>query len=200
MNGLNRYSIEMPEDDDRSEKNPNHQEHRRVMDRHQLHFIKILRKIPIFSELTVPQFAMILNICSKRALKEGEVLFRADEESDEMYLLITGVLKVTFRDGREFSRIKPLGIVGEMGIFTGEYRSATVEALTDSIVLCIHRIELMRLFEKDTLLANHVLKNVIRDLSKKLRNNNIIIEEMRQETVTGEFTRIISNVFAEDQD
>ncbi len=193
MNELRRYSDDTPEE---SRFRP--EQERRVLERHQVHFIKILRKIPIFRDLTVPQFGTILNICSKHLLKEGDVLFRADEESNEMFLLITGVLKVEFRDGREFSRIHPLGIVGEMGIFTGEHRSATIEALTDCIVLSIHRTELMRLFERDTLLASHVLKNVIRDLSEKLRTNNVIIEEMKQETVNGEFTRVMKNAFVEE--
>ena len=76
-------------------------------------------------------------------------------------------LKITFMDGKSLSLIKPVGIVGEMGIFTGEPRSASVSAATDCLLFTIHRKELFKTFEKDSFLALQILMNVIKDLSNR---------------------------------
>ena len=174
-------------------------EDQRVIAKNYYQFIKILKKIPIFKELTIQQFQMILNICSKQFYKKNEKLFLKGDDSHEMFILIQGELKITFRDGKEFSRIHPVGFVGEMGIFTSQPRSATVEAATDSILLTIHKTELFKLFEKDCFIATHILMNVIKDLSCKLRNDNIIIEELRQMSFPGDFTKVLSKILTENE-
>ena len=90
-------------------------------------------------------------------------------------------------------------IVGETGNFTGGSRSASVEAETDCILLIIQKRELVRLFEKDCFLAVHSLMNVIKDLSHKLRINNVIIEELHQLTLPGDFSKILSKTLEENE-
>jgi CRP-like cAMP-binding protein len=165
-----------------------------------IHFrlMDILRKIPVFRNLTVDQFTRILSICTKLPLRRHQPLCLEGEDSHELYVLLTGHLSVMGRDGEELSGIDPIGIVGEMGMFTGDKRSATVEATEDSIVLVIRKSDLMSLFAEDHNLAVQVMTNVIKDLSNKLANNNIIIEELRQvahpETLTQVFKQIADDV------
>ena len=173
---------------------------RRVTVKNYYRFIKILEKIQVFENLSVDQFQKILNISSKRTYKKDENLCMTGEDAYEMYILIAGELKIAFTDGKEISRIQPVGIVGEMGIFTGEPRSASVVANTDCIVLTINKIEILRLFQKDCILAMQILMNVINDLSRKLRNNNVIVDEMRQICMPGEFTKILSKILMESED
>ena len=135
---------------------------RRVALKNYYRFIKILEKIPVFENLSVDQFQKLINICSKRNYNKGDQLCIEGEESYEMFILLEGELKVTMPDGKEISRIKPVGIVGEMGIFTGETRSASVLASTDSIVLIINKPELLCLFQQDCILAARILMNVIK--------------------------------------
>ena len=97
-----------------------------------------------------------------------------------MYILIKGELIVTSAQGKEYSRIKPGGIVGEMGILTDKPRSASVVTATDCIVISINKNEFINLLKKDTVLTIRILINIINDLSEKLRNDNIIIEELKQ--------------------
>ena len=165
---------------------------RRAVARNYYQFIKILRKIPIFNDLNIDQFQKILNICSKNVYKKGEKIFIEGEHSLKMYILLDGEIKITFFDGKELTRIKPVRIVGEMGIFTREPRSASVETLTDCILLIIQRTEIFKLFEKDCLLAVKILMNVIKDLSEKLRKNNVIIDELRHVALPGDYSKILS--------
>ena len=100
------------------------------------------------------------------------------EESKNMFILLKGKLSIRFASRIEWQNISPLRVVGEMGIFTGEKRSASVISETECIVLNFSKVELFNLFNNDMDLNNKILLNVIKELSKKMRNDNIQIEEL----------------------
>ncbi len=67
--------------------------------------------------------------------RPGEMIVREGDESDELFLVVTGSVHVsrTGRDGREL-RLRTLragAIIGEIGFLTGGTRTATVTAETD---------------------------------------------------------------------
>jgi len=65
----------------------------------------------------------------RRQLPKDECLFFEDEESHELFVLLTGSLGV-YRDEVQVAVIDaPLSMVGEMSALTGEPRNATVRAL-----------------------------------------------------------------------
>ncbi len=160
---------------------------------HQFRLIEVLEKIPLFRGLSPHQFKQILKTFKSRMIPKDQILCKVGEESFEIYILLKGGLKLTFEDGKEFSRINPVGIVGEMGVFTGDRRSATIVAASDSLLLSIHKSELMRMLRADAGLATKVLMNVIETLSDKIRQNNHIIEELRQMCPPGRWTQIIGD-------
>jgi CRP-like cAMP-binding protein len=159
--------------------------------RHNNQLVEVLRKIPLFKGLSLLQFKTILNLCSKRTFCTDEVLCKMGDEAFEFFILLRGSLKVTFKDGKEISRINPIGSVGEMGVFTGDRRSATIIAAEDSLLLSIHKAELIRAFHDDADLAIRVLMNVINDLSGKIRQDNSLIEDLRRICPPGQWTRTI---------
>jgi CRP-like cAMP-binding protein len=155
--------------------------------------VEVLEKIPLFSGLSMHQFKKILAICSKRNLPQSEVLCRMGEESFEIFILLKGELAVTFEDGKEFSHITPIGVVGEMGVFTGDRRSANIVAVADSLLLSIHKTEIMRVLRAEADMSVRVLINVIDVLSEKIKYDNRIIEDLRQVCPPGQWTQIIKN-------
>ena len=181
--------------------NSNHsqsEDERRRRDRHYSKFVKILEKVPIFRDLTIDQLHKIIGICGKNIITQGDYLFHKGDDSLEMFVLIKGELKVQLPDGKELTRIKPVGIVGEMGMFTGDSRSASVLASTDCIALSFNKSKLFSLMNKDCFLSIHILMSVIDDLSQKLKANNVIIEELRQIVLPGEFSKILSKTLMEE--
>ena len=162
--------------------------------------IDVLERIPIFKGLSFEQFKEILMICSRQILNEGETLCHAGEESHEIFILIRGKLRITFEDGKEFSRIRPLGIVGEMGVFTGDKRAATVIAASKCIILTINKYDLFKIINNNPKLGLLVQSNVIEDLTRKMKTNNVIIEELKQITPPDKFSAIISRIFMDIDD
>ena len=138
-----------------------------------------LKNTPIFNELTITEFKNILSICSKQTFLKNEIIYYEGSKSDDMYISIEGILKVTLK-GNELSLITPVDLIGEMGIFTHEPRSATVSAKTDCVLLKLTRVELNNLFEKKSMLRNRFYLGMIINLSNKLRKANEFITKLKK--------------------
>jgi CRP/FNR family transcriptional regulator, cyclic AMP receptor protein len=167
---------------------------RRDMLRHRLRLLEVLGKIPLFTGLSDAQFKKILGICEKRTVPKDGVLCRMGEESFEIFILLKGTLRVTVKDNREITRISPIGIVGEMGVFTGDRRAANILAAEDCLLLALHKAELMSALRGDADLSIHILMNVIGDLSSKLRKDNRIIDDLREICPPDRWMGIVRNV------
>lgn len=151
---------------------------RRSLEKNPDKIIERLRKIPMFEGLTTEQLKKMLSICSKKKFEISKNIYTIGEESDNMFILIKGKIGITFNTGVDLQSIAPAGIVGEMGIFTGEKRSANVVAETECMVLNFSRTELYRLFSSDANLHIKILMNIIKDLSKKMRGSNEQIDQL----------------------
>lgn len=85
-------------------------------------------------------------------LPSGGVLFRQGETTDDVYFVLSGRLRASAKDGKGGTRI--LGdigrgeTIGELAVFTGEPRSATITALRDSSVVKVTRATLDRALMK----------------------------------------------------
>jgi len=140
--------------------------------------IQRFKNIPMFKGLTTDQLKTLLHISSIKKFKEQEHIYHIGEESNSMFVLLKGKISIMFNNGLELLSITPTGTVGEMGLFTGEKRSASVLTVTECAVLFLNKEELFNLFNRDSNLANKILLNVIKDLSKKMRKDNAQLEEL----------------------
>ncbi|MFC1511585.1 cyclic nucleotide-binding domain-containing protein [Candidatus Latescibacterota bacterium] len=137
-----------------------------------------VKNIPIFKGLNVEQIQKIINICSMKTYLKGHFVCQEGEESNELFIFLNGQLKVV--KGNTFlSNISPLGLVGEIGVFTGKPRSASVVNTTESNIIKISKNELFQLFKLDHDMNNRILLNVISDLANKLQIDNELLENLR---------------------
>ena len=127
--------------------------------------IDYMKRIPIFDGLTNEQYAEILNLCSKKVIPADHYLCREGDESNELYILLKGQLKVMSRNGVLLAFIDTLGLVGEMGVFTDTPRSASVAATDNCIVIRINKDELFELFDNNCPLGNRIFLNVINPIN-----------------------------------
>jgi len=137
-----------------------------------------VKDISIFKGLNSEQIQKILNICSMKTYPKGHFICQEGDKSNELFIFINGQLKVVKGDAF-LAYIAPFGLVGEIGVFTGKRRSASVVNTTESKVIKISKIELFQLLKYDQDLNNCILLNVINDLSNKLQKDNELIENLR---------------------
>jgi len=142
--------------------------------------INTLGKFPIFKGLTSYQYQQILNICSKKIFNKEQYVCQEADESNEMYILLSGQLQVMFHKKTVLTIISPISLVGELVFFTGEQGFSSVIATTESTVISIQKDELFSLLKRDSALSFTILMNVISELSHKLRKDDEIISDLKK--------------------
>ena len=110
-----------------------------------------------------------------RVLKGGEWLFREGDAGDSLYFLVRGRLQAWARVGGQgpdskqqlLGEIVPGGSVGEVGLISGEPRSAGIQAIRDSLLIRIGRDGFEKLAEQHPALVLKLAANVARLLQRR---------------------------------
>jgi CRP-like cAMP-binding protein len=106
----------------------------------------------------------------------GEVLFRQGEKGEVCYVVSRGSVKgqiITEENGKTYSsefRTGPAGIVGEMSLFTGMPRTATVTAEEESELLEIGAAAFAEILSRNPDLAEAIAETVSRRNSNNLES------------------------------
>jgi predicted acylesterase/phospholipase RssA/CRP-like cAMP-binding protein len=112
----------------------------------------VFRASPVFAGLSREALTEIIEAMEVVHLASGELLFRAGDCSDSLYVVLHGRLResVAGGDGRD-SVVREAGRgenVGEYALLTGKPRSATVHAVRDTVLARLSRESFLRLAEK----------------------------------------------------
>lgn len=104
-------------------------------------------------------------------LAPGDVLFTQGEASDALYLVRSGRLSAYVQAGGQAVAVRAIhagGAIGEMGLFRGTPRSATLRADQDSVVLCLRRAQLEALESQHPALAASLYRLFLGQLAGRL--------------------------------
>src|SRR5437763_7423225 len=134
--------------------------------------VELLRRISLFSELSPEELEQVARVAVPRSYLRGAVILREGDPGDTCYILRSGVARVVRQhaDGRAITltNLGPGEIFGELAMFGGEVRSATVEAVDDVEALAILAADLKRLLNEHPEIAVKLLAA----LSGRLREAN----------------------------
>ena len=140
--------------------------------------LDLLRRVPLFSRLTVAQAEAIGSAVVKRRFKRGEALVVQGQKSDGLYLLLTGRARVTAADnrGREviLATLVQGDYLGEMSIIDNEPHCATVRAEVQTDVLQLERAEFTRCLSENAAMSLVVMRGLV----KRLRQADRKIESL----------------------
>ena len=143
--------------------------------------IQVLRKIPIFKGLSPTQVKRILALCSHKSCKPEDIICQSGTASDEMYVLLSGEAAVVTPDGLKVATILPVTTVGEMGVITGQPRSATVEVTKPSAIFTIQKGQFDTVLKEEADMQAKVYRAIIDVLSAKLNNDNVRLRDHQME-------------------
>jgi CRP-like cAMP-binding protein len=124
--------------------------------------IKLLATCDLMRHLPAEQIEQILPCIHDRQLKAGEIVFRAGDGGDALYIVARGKVEVlTSLPGAEASggAIAELGeghAFGEMSLLSGGPRTATIRAVEDTDLLEIDKHDFDQLIAADRQLADAV--------------------------------------------
>jgi signal transduction histidine kinase len=145
---------------------------------------ELLRRVPLFAELSEEDFAWVADGGEPMELRGGEVLAGEGEPGDALYVIVSGELQVVKRSHASDVPIALLGpgeIVGEMAIFEAQPRMASVRAVSPTRVIRIERdaiLELLRTRPSATL-------SMLRTVMGRLRSTEAMLREREKLAALG---------------
>ncbi len=109
----------------------------------------LLGRLPIFSELSEDELNGLAEVAVPRSYAPGEVVFREGDEGNSCYVVKSGSLKATktHSDGRTIAltELRPGDMFGELALFSGERRSASIEAVEPTTAVALLGDDIRRL-------------------------------------------------------
>ncbi|HVC75672.1 MAG TPA: cyclic nucleotide-binding domain-containing protein [Candidatus Micrarchaeaceae archaeon] len=140
-----------------------------------------LKKVPLFSTLTLEQLGSIDHLMVTRNYTKGESIFTKGDVGSELFVVLEGEIRVHLdHEGREvtLARIGPSMVLGEMAVFDEQPRSASAQASADTTVRVLRRDKLRAVVHEHP----EVLLEFVKNLSQRIRVMNEQLEA--QETAT----------------
>lgn len=147
--------------------------------------------MPLFAGLSPSDVAQLADVAVPRRWAAGEVVFREGDEGDTCYVIRTGATRVTrsHTDGRTvtLAELRRGDIFGELAMWGGETRSATVESLEDTAAVALLAGDVRRLLAARPEIAVQLLA----ELASRLRGANERITRQSFQTVAGRVASVL---------
>lgn len=155
--------------------------------------VTLLDSVDWFGSLTNDELEELARKAQTVSWEQNEIVFEEGERGDSCYVLHSGEMKVLrrFPDGRRITlaRLGPKSIFGELALFNGERRSATIQACAPSIAVELEARTVMTILRSD---AEAALSVAI-SLADRLRATNDRLFESSVSSVSG---RVIATLLS----
>jgi CRP/FNR family transcriptional regulator len=155
---------------------------------------ELLRGVSLFSELSDVELDKIARVAVPRSYPAGSVILREGDPGDTCYVLRSGRARVVRQhaDGRAITltNLGPGEIFGELAMFGGEVRSATVEAIDDVQAIAILAGDLKRLLNEHPEIAVKLLGA----LAERLRETNARIARQSFQKVSSRVAGVLAEL------
>lgn len=162
-----------------------HPTHRRAPDHTRIDAQHLFSEIPIFKDVSPEQLRQLARIARSREFAAGEAIIHMDEPGSTLYVIRSGRVEVVLERPTGNVVLADLGpgeFFGELSIFDGELRSATVNAVEATDTLTLGQYDVMRMTQRSPELAWALLKS----LSARLRSANVRLGRALPGSTAGE--------------
>ena len=126
--------------------------------------VLFLRGAELFASLPGEDLARIALLADEAPRGRGEEIFHEGDVADALYVVVEGRVRV-LKAGSTVAELGEREVFGEMALLDPAPRSATVQAVADSVLLRIRREDFQDLLAEEL----EVARAVIRVLARRLR-------------------------------
>ena len=141
----------------------------------------IIWKIPIFADLEKSDVDRLEASLIEKEYSPGQIIFNKGDKGDSLYIIKKGRVKVAITSPKGEEAILVTlgagGILGELSFIDGKRRSATVEAIEKTLMLCLLRdafLDLMRRRFDLVIKVMGVLTQRLRDTDRLLAETHFL--------------------------
>ena len=199
---LNREGLSFPfpvRDVRLQEKTPTIKNNKTRKEQLQDKIVTLLERNEIFSMLSESQLLQIVDTSSVHRYGSGEIIVAEGATGDSLFMLINGQVSVRKTTDNsidlEVAELSRGDIFGEMTLFTGSPRSATVRSPSEVEVLEVHRPIMAELIEKEPILLER-LSQMMSNRQTQLQNLQTIQPQNSRGDVIKRMQTLFSNMLA----
>jgi CRP/FNR family cyclic AMP-dependent transcriptional regulator len=157
----------------------------------------VLKSVSLFASFSDQQINTLLAYVQHRSFARNIYVMHAGEETDSLYVMLSGKAKVVLTDdhGREviLGYMGPQDFFGEMGILDDSPRSASVFTLEPCEMLRLSKTGFMSCVREHSEVAMLVIRNLV----KRLRAADRKIESLALVDVSGRVARLLLDLAQE---
>lgn len=138
---------------------------------------EVLQKSPLFEMVSPAELELAAEMSRPRRYAAGETVFEEGDLGDSLFVIASGEIEVVRKNDagepRVIQTLSPPEFFGEMSLIDKEYRSASVRAKVDSVLLQLtaENFAAFRKHHRDGFAF--VVMNIARVLSSRLRAANV---------------------------
>ncbi|MFQ5829965.1 MAG: cyclic nucleotide-binding domain-containing protein [Candidatus Methylomirabilia bacterium] len=144
--------------------------------------LQFLRQVSLFKEIAPGDLEALANRLKSRRLRKGEVLFRQGDPGQELFLIREGSVVISKpvmgRVEQVLARLGQGDFFGEMSLFDRSPRSATVQAETASVLLCLDGENLHQLIEANPSAAAAFFYRLVQVFIQRLKETDDLVAEV----------------------
>ncbi|MFC1538614.1 Crp/Fnr family transcriptional regulator [Candidatus Latescibacterota bacterium] len=130
-----------------------------------------LQNVDVFLEVPTEQLAFLAAIAEEVVYLKGDNIYKADDPSDAMYLVLEGKVKL-HRDGEEITLAGEKEVFGTWALFDEDLRIVTATALEDSKLLCLYREDFYDLLADNVDITQGIFKTFVKRMRKLIDKVN----------------------------
>ncbi len=151
--------------------------------------VNFLKQSDIFYQLTPTQLELVANLCQEVVYQSGEIIFKENSSSKELYIIAQGEVEILINSGNggAASASEPDTVIaklrrgqsfGEVALVDEGLRSASARSIQkDTRLLVIQRDKIIMLCETYPQLGYRLMHNLAADLAMKIRNTDLRIRD-----------------------
>lgn len=133
---------------------------------------QFLQGVSLFSDLPTGTLTPLAEKMLELNFPRGERICTENDKGDALFILKSGIVEISVGEGPEkkiLAYLKRGDYFGEMAIFTGDPRSATVQAIADVSVLGLTKTD----FEVEVRRSPAIALELLKTLSRRLTKQNL---------------------------
>lgn len=153
--------------------------------------LELLKRIHYFAGLSSAELDSISQFISDEAVEEEDVFLMEGQDSDFLYFLISGVVKVYKTSTSGKKQILHIATQGEslndVSTFDGGPTAASMLAMTPVLLYKIRKSDMK------AIISNHskIAMNTIRALANRVRRDSTLVKELVFTQVTGRLANLL---------
>ncbi len=156
--------------------------------------VDILHRVDIFENLPEPELERIGDMLIERRYREGQTLFKQGDVGEALLIVADGRVRVFIPEGHAERVLAFFGtgdVLGEMALLTGEPRSASAAAISDTRVLALSKSDF------ETYLATNVsvMREMMRIIALRQAQTNVRLTRVDEQDETSPGAGRVYTVF-----